>query len=199
MIRAIAVLLAALAAPANAAADSWPALYDVVSVAADDTLNVRSGPGAGFDVVGTLAHDAEGIEVTEANEAATWGRINTGEASGWVSLKFMNRLPGQDTGHTPDIAQCFGTEPFWTVALEGDVLTFSSQDGPGWSEALANKATSRSYRNRHAFLGQTITLVVAKASCSDGMSDRHYGLETDLVLSAPDGAEMMSGCCTLER
>ena len=64
MIRWSAALWLALATPGMATVDTWPALYDVAFVASDDVLNIRSGPGASFDIIGSLAHDAEGVEVT---------------------------------------------------------------------------------------------------------------------------------------
>ena len=64
MIRWSAALWLALATPGMATVDTWPALYDVAFVASDDVLNIRSGPGASFDIIGSLAHDAVGNQLT---------------------------------------------------------------------------------------------------------------------------------------
>ena len=39
----------------------------------------------------------------------------------------------------------------------------------------------------------------AAARCSDGMSDRAYGLEAMLVREDEAGASLLAGCCTIGR
>ena len=86
MIR-LALFLIVAAGPALATQDGWPALYDVTGVDSADVLNIRSEPGAAGDVIGALPPDAQNVEVIRDNDGhATWGLINTGEGTGWVSL-----------------------------------------------------------------------------------------------------------------
>jgi hypothetical protein len=65
----------------------------VVGVEADDTLNVRSGPGVDFDVVTELAPLADGFTATGANrqldDGAIWAQIETEEGTGWANTAFL--------------------------------------------------------------------------------------------------------------
>ena len=97
MIRAL-LLLFLLAGPAAATQDQWPALFDVSGVAPDDVLNIRAAPSASAEIIGTLAPDAAGVEVVRPDSRHGWGLVNTGEGSGWASLAFLVRRPGQWLG-----------------------------------------------------------------------------------------------------
>lgn len=200
--RALALVLALWTAPAWATQDAWPALHDVVGVAADDVLNLRAAPSATSEIVGTLAPDATGVEVIRPDDAHAWGLVNTGERTGWVALRFLARAPGQWFGATPDLAACFGTEPFWSLTFagdpdgRGDAVTWSTPEGAQTGRVLSRPSSS-SDRRRHglvmAFDGIR-TASVRTEACGDGMSDRAYGLAIDVI-----GADVASGCCTLQR
>jgi hypothetical protein len=70
--------------------------YRVVFVTADDVLNVRSGPGPDFDVVGELPPEAEGVEVQRGSETftegSTWVMVNYGAVEGWVNSRFLTEM-----------------------------------------------------------------------------------------------------------
>jgi len=76
----------------------------VVGVAADDVLNVRSGPGTDFEVVATLTPLAEGVEARGENrqlpDGAVWARVfvSTGNL-GWANTAFLLQL-GDTTDET---------------------------------------------------------------------------------------------------
>ena len=195
----LAALLILAALPARATVDGWPALFDVAGVAADDVLNVRAAPASDAAIVATLAPDATDVEVIRPNDTHGWGLVNTGEATGWVSLAFLERQPGQFEGAFPPVAQCFGTEPFWTLALDGDAATFSTPDGATDGRVLG-RLGSLSRRDRHGLRvalaeGRRIDGVISTEACSDGMSDREYGLAFDFVGTGG----VLSGCCALSR
>ncbi len=66
--------------------------YRVAFVASDDTLNVRSGPGINNGVVGELAPNADGVQITGEGEivaGSTWTPITAGSLSGWVNGRFL--------------------------------------------------------------------------------------------------------------
>ncbi len=66
--------------------------YQVAYVTSDDTLNVRSGPGVDFGVVGELAPDAGGIRMSgsgQAVSASTWVPIKADGLDGWVNSRFL--------------------------------------------------------------------------------------------------------------
>lgn len=212
MIRALAFLLLS-ALPAWATVDGWPALHDVTGVAADDVLNIRSEPGAAGDVIGSFAPDATGIEVIRPNDDLTWGLVNHGEGTGWVSLTYLARHPGQWDGRFPAIRRCFGTEPFWNLAVSGAEVTLSGVDIPQDQGLISGNFSSLARRDRFALKGfirssdagpLDMVLTLHVAACNDGMSDRDYGIGVDMLLTDPqssDGtrpAHLYSGCCSIQ-
>lgn len=88
--------------------------------------------------------------------------------------------------------RALGTEPFWNARIEGRCVTYSHPDdqkgirvwtrhvpGPGggtWSGSLGGRRFELKVR--------------PKRGCSDGMSDKSYPLEAELVV----GGERRSGC-----
>jgi hypothetical protein len=62
--------------------------YRVSRVGPDDTLNVRTGPGARYDVIGRLRHDAEGIVIQRPCNSM-WCRIKYGSLEGYVDTSFL--------------------------------------------------------------------------------------------------------------
>ena len=199
MIRVAAILWAVLAAPALATQDGWPAIHVVTGVAADDVLNIRERPEASSPIVGQLAPGAT-VEVVRPNDRQTWGLVNAGERPGWVSLRYLQRRPGQWDGAFPEVASCFGTEPFWNLLREGDALTFTT---PDTSEKYTITARSGAENRRDSFHmiaegagGPTVALLQTEA-CSDGMSDREFGISIQLLLDLGAEARQLSGCCTL--
>ena len=188
-----------MAAGPVAAQESLPALYSVTGVAADDVLNVRVAPEASAEKIGELGPDATGVEVTAARDG--WGRVNTGERSGWASLDFLEAEPG---GSLPDVTEfsCFGTEPFWSLdVVAGGASTFSEPEGEAtWLTGPVRAAEGRP--GRFAVVGGaaggTLALAISAEECGDGMSDRQFGLSAALITTG-EGARTLSGCCSLSE
>jgi uncharacterized membrane protein len=191
--------------PLCAAAQSLPALHDVTGVAADDVLNIRAGPSASEPVVGTLAPDAEGVEVVALDARGAWGRVNTGERSGWASMAYLERQPGQDDDALPVPMGCFGTEPFWSLQVADSGLVFEGVSIDRVETSLATRTRVSGLRGRYGFAGwgagETSGMhgIVRREACSDGMSDRLYGLSLDLLVSAGGTLSQYAGCCSLAR
>ncbi|WP_373354930.1 SH3 domain-containing protein [Pseudoroseicyclus sp. CXY001] len=178
-----------------------PALHDVTGVAADDVLNIRSGPGTGNPVIAALPPDARGVEVVAASEDGAWGLVNTGEGSGWVSMAFLARQPGQFDGYAPAIATCFGTEPFWDLTEGPGGWQVTTPEGPQERFTPLVPAGPSGWPQSFAWLGDGAigALVVTREQCSDGMSDRAYGLSAALATPSEGGATLRTGCCALTR
>jgi uncharacterized membrane protein len=184
------------------AAGSLPALHSVTGVASDDRLNVRAGPGTGLEVIGSLGHDARRIEVTTLSESGRWGRVNTGERAGWVALRHLAREHDHDwrDGELP--LRCFGTEPFWSmpIFLPTHHIEVHEPDHGGYElvgDAGALPTTAFPPTLAVPFSGMREGMVVIRenAACSDGMSERLYGLEAQVYWRGDTSA--WSGCCTL--
>ena len=212
MIRLLALLAVLL--PVGALADPYPALHDVTGVAANDVLNIRTQPSARSQIIGGFGPFETGVEVIARSDDGKWGRVNTGERAGWTAMRFLARQPGQtdaDWAYAPDRLaprglECFGTEPFWSLAIQpGGTLDYSALDHgdgiaePGGFEAIASSAAT----GKRAFSGwldvETVSFtgIVGIEICSDGMSDRLYGFEIDLLVSGSEGTQLTTGCCRL--
>ncbi len=64
-----------------------------------------------------------------------------------------------------------GTEPFWSLAIEGKRMMFTLA---GEHHVFGASAVSRPSLNGWRYVSKTITADVTFTSCSDGMSDRTY-------------------------
>ena len=193
--RALAALLLSACA---AAAQDLPAQFSVTGVAADDVLNIRAAPDPGAAVLGALPPGTTGVEVVATDPDGRWGMVATGEGNGWVAMRFLARqepLPGT----LPVPFSCLGTEPFWGLFIEGNRVTFSTPDGArplhlgsvavadnGWHVTLDDDADGL-----HA-------LTVLRGQCSDGMSDRRFGMLALFHTGAPGAGTILSGCCTMD-
>jgi uncharacterized membrane protein len=192
--------LAALAA-APVRAEMLPQLYDVAGVTAGDVLNIRAAPQASAAIIGTLAPDAQGVEVVAQNASGTWGQINTGETAGWVNLRYLEaRGVHIDNYNLPVGLSCYGTEPFWSLSNINGALQYEAMDGPAkaldiWIAQDSGIAGDLRRMILMAGLGGPATAFLYPAACTDGMSDRAFGLAISLM-TAPD-APMLSGCCSL--
>lgn len=83
------------------------AQLSVVGVAADDVLNVRSGPGVDFDVIAELEPLATGVVATGHNRSLDgegfWSEIAAAGETGWANVAFLSHL-GQVDDITTEIA-----------------------------------------------------------------------------------------------
>jgi len=199
------VLLLCLLFPAIAAAQTLPGLYDVSGVAANDVLNIRAKPDASAAIIGSLAPNATGVEVVALSGDGKWAQVNSAETSGWAALQFLHAQGGADWFALHSYLTCFGTEPFWsfytdptqnsvhlnTPDEEGPEQDIVSQwPGSTWQPVAAMQFASEDGGGVAVLRGQ---------SCSDGMSDRAFGLSLDLFLqpSANGAAASLHGCCSL--
>ncbi|MEZ5375102.1 MAG: hypothetical protein R2733_01225 [Acidimicrobiales bacterium] len=93
-----------LPAPPLAIDPAWVAyddLFGVWGVAADDVLNVRTGPGVSNPIIGEFgptARDVHRFDVTEFVRDQRWGVVRFGQGAGWVNLAFLRPV-----GTTPPI------------------------------------------------------------------------------------------------
>lgn len=192
-----------------AAAPAWatqefilPTLFDVTGVAAEDVLNIRAAPDAGAAIVGTLRPNARDIEVVRYDDTGRWARINAGESSGWAALRFLRyQVDVWDPETLPPTLHCRGNEPFWSLQMRGDDLVFATPDEPesalritqvlstGMLRDLRRSVTAESETRR-------MTAVMVPMACSDGMSDRAYGLDITVILEGGE-PQMLTGCCSI--
>lgn len=201
MIRYVLALLLCCI-PYTLLAESLPAFYDVTNVEATDVLNVRDAPNTSASILGTLTPTATRIEVVGIDPTNSWARINLQGKSGWVSLAFLQRQPGQPEDRLSKPLNCFGNEPFWAVALsEGDTAELTKPGEPTllFENLYTVDAANRS--DRHAVFGQgeesVFTMVFHRDQCTDTMSDRLFGISVDVFLTGSRDVNYVTGCCSL--
>lgn len=197
---AVLALMLPLAAPA-AAQTMLPTLYDVTGVRADDVLNIRAMPDASSSILSELPPDAKGVEVVDTR--AGWARVNTFERSGWVNMRYLKERPGVwKKGEIPATLNCLGTEPFWSLRQVGANIVYETpeQSRPLQRRAVVDTPNQRSPA-RSLIAGDDkgrLTVVLQRGQCSDGMSDRVFGLSATLLFEgAGQASEMRNGCCRI--
>lgn len=217
-----AAALAALAPPAAAETGGpLPALHDVTGVAAGGTLPLRAGPRPAGEAVGALPADARGVEVlaVEPGPMGTrWARVALPEGDAWVEARFLARR--EDEGDWLPPVACIGTEPFWTFELgAGEIAGLAFPGAKAAPVFVTRRTRSANDPRSHGLTarwdgpegdpatfgitGAPVAGVLRRAACSDGMSDRPYGIAIDLLLGTlgPDGradTAHLGGCCRLD-
>lgn len=98
-------------------------------------------------------------------------------------------------GSTADYSRpitALGTEPFWSVRIDGTQLTLTRPDGPELVTTAPGAAISpgRASWTARSADGQTLSVTLKASVCSDGMSDRSYPMTAEAAL----GAEILRGC-----
>lgn len=191
--------------PAPAPAPGFlPNLYDVTVVETWDRLNVRQAPDGQAKVVGTLPSTAKGIELLKRDASGKWGRVNVGEGSGWVALRFLKPQPSVwKPAALPLALNCAGTEPFWSIRTVEKGLVFAEPDAAERQLSL-RKVMDRGIEGeptRGIVAGDDkgrLTAFLRPAQCSDGMSDRGFALAVAVILDGQDmPSRMLSGCCSI--
>ena len=181
-----------------AVAQEYPALHAVTGVTSDDVLNIRERPDADSSILGTLPPDATGVEVIAVNDG--WAVVNGPELTGYVALRFLAREAGPAWNSLEVPLTCLGTEPFWSLALDPatGVATLNTPEDPeGRALALGQTWPGAMWAPAAAVSLPDGMAVLYPAECSDGMSDRSYGIAADLFLTGPDRPRL-SGCCLLD-
>lgn len=203
-------IAAAFLIPSFALADGhlsseMPSLADVTGVASNDTLNVRLDPHHTTDIVGTLAYNAQNVEVVAVSDDGRWALLNSGKASGWVRNKFLVQTSDTPWHHFETALSCVGTEPFWVfgVSERAHVATFEAIDvaptayATDWTSGLI----ARPAREIGLGAGNSengFSALIEDGQCSDGMSDRSFALTIRLFVHQDGATAGYGGCCSLD-
>lgn len=192
------------ASPATATQEYiLPTLFDVTGVAANDVLNIRAAPDASAEVIGKLSPNARDIEVVGYDETGRWARINTDERSGWAALRYLAyQVDVWTPGTLPPTLHCLGNEPFWSFRPTDENMVFSTPDAPDSMMRIEQVLATGMFRDpRRSVTAQgdnlRMTAVMVPMACSDGMSDRSYGLDVTVILEGRGEPQMLTGCCSI--
>ncbi|MBR9841544.1 MAG: SH3 domain-containing protein [Rhodobacteraceae bacterium] len=207
MIRLLAALFVLW--PICVAAADLPALFNVTDVASNDVLNIRETPSASSAIIGSFAPNMAGIEVTGLSENGKWGRVNTGERAGWVSMRFMEAAANGHWADPNTKLSCFGTEPFWSVVLSPTTRSaeYTRPDAAPVTTEITQVLISAPGFPPAAWMmfekGALDWVQLNQASCNDGMSDREFGISAQLAVSQPMKDPLtlpnyvVNGCCSV--
>lgn len=89
-----------------------------------------------------------------------------------------------------------GTEPFWSVEIEGDQANYNNPDHPeGYDFAVSRFAGNNGLGFSGILAGAAVTVSITPGQCSDGMSDRSYPYVATIAL----GEETLRGCGYTDR
>jgi uncharacterized membrane protein len=187
-------------------AQELPAFHAVTGVAAGDALNLHVAPNATAAVVGTLAPDATGIEVVDVQGG--WAEVSQGDITGFANLRYLRREDGPDWNALQTPLACIGTEPFWSLEIDpaaGETRYRTPEDTAPQIAGLTEAWPGVQPWAPSAAVGPPTGLAVLQPLiCSDGMSDRSYGIVIDLFLDGAtsgiegaSGRTRLSGCCRM--
>lgn len=182
----------------SASANPFPLLHDVTGVATNDILNIHRHPTITSGIVGQLTRAQTNVEVLDSDASGEWGLVNIGEGTGWVTMRYLRRTVDSDDYTLTREFHCIGTEPFWSLDVaQGQSAIFSTLAGDEQTFPAGLVKTGTGRTDRFLLdLGEGAIAVIAKSLCSDGMSDRLFGLEINLV-TGTDGRTLYSGCCSI--
>ncbi|WP_138466234.1 hypothetical protein [Poseidonocella sp. HB161398] len=197
MMKTLLALAPALAPGLAAAAEGGlPARYRTLAPA-----ELRAAPDAGAEETAAL-EEGRILEILAFSDDGAWALTGRGEGAAWLPLAGLERLGGAAAEGLP--MRCYGTEPFWGLNLPSAFFgEFERPEHPetplqltGSDETLAASGRARLW----TFVGDELRghLVVRNEVCSDGMSDRPFGLSATLSLAETAGAvHLLLGCCSL--
>lgn len=194
-------VICGLATPGLAEA---PKYYNLVELAADDPLNVRAEPFSTAEIIGTIAPGTTGIEVAERDCSGRWGKIIWNETNGWIAVRFLDEVTPRRFAQTelPDGLVCSGTEPFWGLSLRHPNAIFSTPNSETvpLTNRLVQVAAGRARFPVSMNLDSpthVVVPIIRPSTCSDGMSDRTYPWEIDMIVQSEGQQGFLTGCCHL--
>ncbi|MCK5916929.1 MAG: SH3 domain-containing protein [Cocleimonas sp.] len=89
------ILASTLALSCGAMQTSFATNYQVTNVDSWDTLNVRSGAGTGYDVIGEIPASANKIKITSSERdigGSIWVEVKWDGKSGWVNKRYLSTV-----------------------------------------------------------------------------------------------------------
>lgn len=97
--------------PSNYVTSNLDYKNGIYEVSVNSSLNIRSGPGTGYERIGSL-HNGDTVEVT-AISSGNWGKIHYEGETGWICLKYA-KYRGDSGGSSS------GNTWTWDTSSSGD-------------------------------------------------------------------------------
>ena len=180
-----------------ASAQTLPERYKVYDVASNDVLNIRSGPVATSDIIGSFNPTDMNVEVLGIED--NWAYVSAGERMGWVSMRYLRENPVVP-GDVPHTISCLGTEPFWDLTRQNNTTSYGSLgfERRPLTVMRAAAADNGFLVNATDISSRIYTLSINALACGDGLSDRQFGMSATLFKEALNGNTVLTGCCTFQ-
>jgi uncharacterized membrane protein len=191
-----AILLSPSLARAQPSEPEPGQLYRVVDLANGEVLPLLQQPDADGAVVAELRWDARDVVLSGASTQADgriWYQVVRDGEYAWIDAAHVEPQDGDRTENYP--LQCLGTEPFWSVRINGDAVFETPDVAPTtWtaSEWLPARGLIGRYMIRLSSGYGTGYLAMLRQTCSDGMSDIEYPFEAIMITPAQ---AVRAGCC----
>jgi len=122
-----------------------------------------------------------------------WYQVVRDDEFAWIDAAHVEPQDEDRTGNYP--LQCLGTEPFWSVRINGEAVFETPDVAPTtWiaSEWLPARGLIGRYMIRLSSGYGTGYLAMLRQTCSDGMSDIDYPFEAIMITP---GQAVRAGCC----
>ena len=196
------VLSGALGAP-SIAQPVLPSLFAGDGVSNGEVIDIHADPDEAAPIIAHIPSDARDIEVVAVDASQAWGRVNHVEASGWLPLaRVAEQNDVWKPGELPQGTSCYGTEPFWSIQTLEDAAVFTTiGEDPITlpNTGILDSGQSGDQRRVAVFEDDALrlTLVTSPDHCSDGMSDRAFGLTAHVVYEAGPLPDLLRGCCSI--
>jgi hypothetical protein len=160
-----------------------PTTYQVAFVESNDVLNVRSGPGVDYGIVGELAPDADNVALTGLRQfvdGSTWVSIQAGSVAGWVNSRF---LAERAAGFCDDAAVVALLGELETAVSNHDSNHFSRLVHPERGLQIHHDWWNPKIRIEGDHLNQIFTNDVSyEWGIADGSGDAIVGSFVDIIL-----------------
>lgn len=214
-VSALALTLAAATVTIQPAQAAELTVYSVTRVPAGQALNMRSGPGVGNRVIGSIPAGVGGVVATGEETRvgrSTWVKVYYAGKGGWVNKSYLTQgtpaIPTPPPGNQPQppaangiTMKCGGTEPFWNIVITEKQMDVDMLDGPKYVVPVTFRQTSANNTTIAVIAGAngpnaTQTFLQKVPACSDGMSDTNYPYSATAVLN---NQRVVSGCCSVQQ
>ena len=197
-VRAAAACCCAWLALSLAATPAAAETVEVSGVAADDVLNLRAEPRADAPLTGALSPLAAGIEVVRRAEG--WAYVKSGKLAGWAAARYLRPATNPAGPRPPSPLRCGGTEPFWSLVIDGDRATYSTPETKPRTDRIGKIQQSQNSTIVWRVLpgdGPVASATIeARQACTDNMSDRIYPFRVHVETR---DVQLLSGCCDMGR
>lgn len=99
--------------------------------------------------------------------------------------------PTSPSSAIPVQLRAFGTEPFWSIAVDGAAMTWTTPENAAGTRLTARRTdTANGARFEAGEGGERYVLTIGPGPCSDGMSDRTHAYTATWTV----GARTERGC-----